>query len=208
LLNARSIINFKAFVVPLTALDIGPAVTESMMSFLGSVDVVLGAGAITAWVDYRGVGTRLTQGVGQANTQQAPLLDRPDTDTTTCHSAAAEPLFSGNRLMSKMRRLLGLGAGLALALSTGLAGAADKPTLKIGYVDGWSDSVATTHVAAEIIKEKLGYDVQLMPVATGIMWQGVAKGQLDAMLSAWLPVTHGAYYEKMKARTSTTRKSA
>jgi len=100
--------------------------------------------------------------------------------------------------MSKMRRLLGLGAGLALALSTGLAGAADKPTLKIGYVDGWSDSVATTHVAAEIIKEKLGYDVQLMPVATGIMWQGVAKGQLDAMLSAWLPVTHGAYYEKLK----------
>lgn len=100
--------------------------------------------------------------------------------------------------MSKMRRLLGLGAGLALALSAGLAGAADKPTLKIGYVDGWSDSVATTHVAAEIIKQKLGYDVQLMPVATGIMWQGVAKGQLDAMLSAWLPVTHGAYYEKLK----------
>ncbi|MET1077937.1 MAG: glycine betaine ABC transporter substrate-binding protein [Pseudomonas sp.] len=98
----------------------------------------------------------------------------------------------------KMRRLLGLGAGLVLAASAGLSGAADKAALKIGYVDGWSDSVATTHVAAEVIKSKLGYDVQLMPVATGIMWQGVAKGQLDAMLSAWLPVTHGAYYEKMK----------
>ncbi|HLD67272.1 MAG TPA: glycine betaine ABC transporter substrate-binding protein, partial [Pseudomonas sp.] len=77
-------------------------------------------------------------------------------------------------------------------------GAADKAALKIGYVDGWADSVATTHVAAEVIKQKLGYEVQLMPVATGIMWQGVAKGQLDAMLSAWLPVTHGAYYEKLK----------
>jgi len=48
---------------------------------------------------------------------------------------------------------------------------ADSKTLSIGYVDGWSDSVATTHVAAEVIKAKLGYDVKLQAVATGIMWQ-------------------------------------
>lgn len=97
-----------------------------------------------------------------------------------------------------MRRLMGVGAGLLLAMGMGSAVAAEKPTLKIGYVDGWADSVATTHVAAEVIREKFGYPVELMPVATGIMWQGVAKGQLDAMLSAWLPVTHGSYYEKLK----------
>ena len=85
-----------------------------------------------------------------------------------------------------------------LAMSAGLANAQSKPTLNIGYVDGWSDSVATTHVAAEVIKQKLGYDVKLMPVATGIMWQGVATGKLDAMLSAWLPVTHGEYWAKNK----------
>jgi glycine betaine/proline transport system substrate-binding protein len=68
----------------------------------------------------------------------------------------------------------------------------------IGYVDGWSDSVATTNVAAEVIKQKLGYDVKLQAVATGIMWQGVATGKLDAMLSAWLPVTHGDYWAKNK----------
>jgi len=87
---------------------------------------------------------------------------------------------------------------LVLAMSAGLASAQSKPTLNIGYVDGWSDSVATTHVAAEVIKQKLGYDVKLMPVATGIMWQGVATGKLDAMLSAWLPVTHGEYWAKNK----------
>ena len=100
-----------------------------------------------------------------------------------------------------MRRLLIAGAALTLAMSGGLAGAQTgqtKPTLNIGYVDGWSDSVATTHVAAEVIKQKLGYDVKLMPVATGIMWQGVATGKLDAMLSAWLPVTHGEYWTKNK----------
>jgi glycine betaine/proline transport system substrate-binding protein len=75
---------------------------------------------------------------------------------------------------------------------------ADSKTLSIGYVDGWSDSVATTHVAAEVIKQKLGYDVKLQAVATGIMWQGVATGKLDAMLSAWLPVTHGEYWAKNK----------
>ena len=95
----------------------------------------------------------------------------------------------------KMRRLLGAGAALVLAMSAVQAMAKE---VSIGYVDGWSDSVATTHVAAEVIKQKLGYDVKLMPVATGIMWQGVATGKLDAMLSAWLPVTHGEYWAKNK----------
>lgn len=98
----------------------------------------------------------------------------------------------------KIRRILGAGAALVLAISSTLAIAETKPTLSIGYVDGWSDSVATTHVAAEVIKQKLGYDVKLMPVATGIMWQGVATGKLDLMLSAWLPVTHGEYWTKNK----------
>ena len=97
----------------------------------------------------------------------------------------------------KMRRLLGAVATLVVAMSSTLA-SADSKTLSIGYVDGWSDSVATTHVAAEVIKEKLGYDVKLQAVATGIMWQGVATGKLDAMLSAWLPVTHGEYWAKNK----------
>ncbi|QJI33010.1 glycine betaine ABC transporter substrate-binding protein [Pseudomonas sp. ADAK13] len=97
----------------------------------------------------------------------------------------------------KMRRLLGAAATLVVAMSSTLA-SADSKTLSIGYVDGWSDSVATTHVAAEVIKQKLGYDVKLQAVATGIMWQGVATGKLDAMLSAWLPVTHGEYWSKNK----------
>ena len=97
----------------------------------------------------------------------------------------------------KMRRLLVVGTALVLAISSTVASAETK-TLSIGYVDGWSDSVATTHVAAEVIKQKLGYDVKLQAVATGIMWQGVATGKLDAMLSAWLPVTHGEYWTKNK----------
>ena len=90
-----------------------------------------------------------------------------------------------------------LGAA-ALAIGMGSAFAADKPTLKIGYVNGWDDSVAVTHVAGEILQSKLGYTVELKPVEPAIMWQGVARGDLDATLSAWLPATHGEYYEKLK----------
>ena len=100
--------------------------------------------------------------------------------------------------MQHRRKLLCTGVALALAATTGLVQAADKPTIKIGYVESWSDSVATTYVAAEIIKKKLGYQVELVPVEAGLMWQGVARGDLDATLSAWLPVTHEAYYAKLK----------
>jgi len=97
--------------------------------------------------------------------------------------------------LKTVRRFLGVGTALVLAMSAAQAKAKE---VSIGYVDGWADSVATTNVAAEVIKQKLGYDVKLQAVATGIMWQGVATGKLDAMLSAWLPVTHGEYWTKNK----------
>ena len=98
-----------------------------------------------------------------------------------------------------MRTLKTLCLGVAaLAIGMGSALAADKPTLKIGYVNGWDDSVAATHVAGEILQSRLGYKVELKPVEPAIMWQGVARGDLDATLSAWLPATHGEYFEKLK----------
>ncbi len=97
--------------------------------------------------------------------------------------------------------LQGLGiAALAMGMTTAMA--ADKPTLTIGYVNGWDDSVAATHVAGEILREKLGYGVELKPVEPAIMWQGVARGDLDLTLSAWLPATHGEYYEKLKDKVT------
>ncbi len=99
----------------------------------------------------------------------------------------------------KRREFLTQTLGLsALALSGGAALAQSKPTLKIGFVDGWSDSVATTHLAAAIMRSKLNVNVELVPLAAGIMWQGVARGDIDMTLSAWLPVTHEAYLTSFK----------
>lgn len=101
--------------------------------------------------------------------------------------------------MQNMKNLCLQSLGVAaLALGMSSAMAADKPTLNIGYVNGWDDSVAATFVAGEILQSKLGYTVALKPVEPAIMWQGVARGDLDATLSAWLPATHGEYFEKLK----------
>ncbi|WPC04824.1 glycine betaine ABC transporter substrate-binding protein [Pseudomonas benzenivorans] len=100
-----------------------------------------------------------------------------------------------------MRKLKTLTQGLAaaaLALGMTTAMAADKPTLTFGFVNGWDDSVATSYLAAEIIESKLGYDVELKPLEPAIMWQGVGRGDIDGLLSAWLPVTHGEYLTKVQ----------
>ncbi|MDB5848915.1 MAG: Substrate-binding region of ABC-type glycine betaine transport system [Rhodoferax sp.] len=100
---------------------------------------------------------------------------------------------------SPRRQFLTQGLALsAMAVAGGGALAQAKPTIKIGFVDGWSDSVATTNLAAALIRSKLGYPVELVPLAAGIMWQGVARGDLDCTLSAWLPVTHEAYLTSFK----------
>src|SRR5690606_17871367 len=121
--------------------------------------------------------------------------------------------FNGEDGLSAVRRHIGLQgrrqgerhmfkktlrtAALALGLSTG-AQAADQPTLTSGYVDGWDESVAAVHVVVDILQHKLGYPVEIKAVEAAIMWQGVARGDLDGTLSAWLPATHGEYYARLK----------
>ncbi|MCW5321282.1 glycine betaine ABC transporter substrate-binding protein [Verminephrobacter aporrectodeae subsp. tuberculatae] len=96
-----------------------------------------------------------------------------------------------------LTRTLGLAAALALPGRAAWA-QQGKPAIRIGVVDGWADSVATTQLAAAVIRSKLGHPVELVSVAAGLMWQGVARGDLDATLAAWLPVTHGAYMANFK----------
>src|SRR5690606_24868567 len=41
-----------------------------------------------------------------------------------------------------------------------------------------------------------GYEVNLTSVDAGPMWTGVAQGDFDAIVAAWLPATHAAYWEQ------------
>lgn len=80
----------------------------------------------------------------------------------------------------------------------GMVVVVDKLVIIIGYVDGWLDSVVIIYVVVEVICEKFGYEVKLMLVVVGIMWQGVVCGKFDVMFLVWLLGIYGVYYEKMK----------
>lgn len=85
-------------------------------------------------------------------------------------------------------------AMVAMAAVPGFAG--DKGKVKIAYVE-WDCATASTNVAKAAL-EKMGYDVEVLPVAAAAMWQAVATGDVDGMVTAWLPVTHGDYLAKVK----------
>lgn len=86
-------------------------------------------------------------------------------------------------------------AATALGLAAGAA-QAEKKDLTIAYVE-WSDAVVATNVVKTALEEK-GYKVKIVPLSGAAMWQAVATGEADAMVAAWLPATHAAYYAKLK----------
>ena len=69
------------------------------------------------------------------------------------------------------------------------------PTIRIGWT-AWSDAELVTRLARRVLEDRMGYHVRLVMADIGVQYQGVASGDLDAMLMAWLPVTHAAYWTK------------
>ncbi|MDD3023719.1 MAG: glycine betaine ABC transporter substrate-binding protein, partial [Syntrophomonadaceae bacterium] len=73
---------------------------------------------------------------------------------------------------------------------------ADKGTVKILYVE-WACATASSHVMADILENNMGYKVELTPVSAPLLFEGLANGDADAMTTAWLPITHKSYMEKV-----------
>lgn len=73
----------------------------------------------------------------------------------------------------------------------------EEKKVELIYVE-WASEVASTNLVKAVLQEKMGYDVDMIPVSAAAMWQGIASGDADAMVAAWLPTTHGHYLEKMK----------
>jgi glycine betaine/proline transport system substrate-binding protein len=88
-------------------------------------------------------------------------------------------------------------AGLMVASSLIPALAADKGEVELAYVE-WSSEVASTNVVRAVLQERMGYEVDILPVSAAAMWQAVATGDVDGLVAAWLPTTHGHYLEKVK----------
>ena len=81
-----------------------------------------------------------------------------------------------------------------LVLSLGLALSAYADTVRIGWT-AWSDAEFITKLAAQVIEDRLGQDVELIQTDIAPQYQGLASGDIDVMLMAWLPGTHEDYME-------------
>lgn len=99
-------------------------------------------------------------------------------------------------MLFKKKSVFVLTLVLVLSVAAQISHAAD---LTLGYVE-WDCAVSQTHIVAAVLEEHFDLDVDLISVDAGIMWTGLAQGDLDAIVSAWLPVTHGFYWDRYQDR--------
>ncbi|MDR5836228.1 glycine betaine ABC transporter substrate-binding protein [Caballeronia sp. LZ034LL] len=90
-----------------------------------------------------------------------------------------------------------LQAGIAVSTAAFALTASAADPLKISLAN-WADTQAVTYTAKYVLETKLNQPVTLIVADLGIQFQGVARGDVDLMLGAWLPVTHAAYYARFK----------
>ncbi len=67
-------------------------------------------------------------------------------------------------------------------------------TISIGWMP-WEEAIAVTNLWTVILEEN-GYEVQQEQLDPGIVYDGIASGDLDIFLDAWLPNTHSNYMDQ------------
>src|ERR671921_590337 len=95
--------------------------------------------------------------------------------------------------MSVSKRLLALMSALVVAVLVvagcggGGASSTSGGTLTLGSI-GWQEDVAVANLTKVVLEEDLDYDeVDLKTLDVGLLFEGVAGGDLDAFLDVWIP---------------------
>src|SRR5699024_8692384 len=101
-------------------------------------------------------------------------------------------------MLKHVRKTVGL-AGLSAALVFGAAGTAmaASDTINLGYTN-WVGAEFNTKLAQLTIEKNFDVKVKETNAAIALQFQGVASGDIDGMLMAWLPDTHADYWKKYK----------
>jgi glycine betaine/proline transport system substrate-binding protein len=71
--------------------------------------------------------------------------------------------------------------------------------LQLGYTND-STSIITSNVVKAVLVEKLGTSVKMTAYPVDKLWGEVATGNVDVMVSAWLPQSHAALLKKYKGQ--------
>src|SRR5215203_6468157 len=96
--------------------------------------------------------------------------------------------------MSVSKRLLALMSALVVALLVvagcgggGASSSSSGGTLTLGNI-GWQENVAVANLTKVVLEEDLDYqEVELKTLDVGLLFEGVAGGDLDAFQDVWIP---------------------
>jgi glycine betaine/proline transport system substrate-binding protein len=104
-------------------------------------------------------------------------------------------LAEEGRLMNVSKRLLALMSALVVAIlvlagcGSGGGGASSTSggTLTLGNI-GWTENIAVANLTKVVLEEDLDYEeVELKTLDVGLLFEGVAGGDLDAFQDVWIP---------------------
>lgn len=70
----------------------------------------------------------------------------------------------------------------------------DAKKITIGYM-AWDEAIAASYLWKNILESK-GYEVELKNAEAGVVYQGLARGDIDLFLDGWLPQTHASYWDE------------
>lgn len=153
----------------------------------------LGQGVLSA-VQRSQVGSGFVYGVGIVIL--AIIMDRFTQALNRPSSATQEP----TKAAKKKKTIIGILVAVVIVIFGVIgnmsSGSSSKGTIMLAYAEA-DDQVASTNVIAQVLEDQ-GYDVQMTSLDIPVTWQAVAKRQADAMVGAWLPVTHKAQYDQYK----------
>lgn len=120
------------------------------------------------------------------------------------------PRGAVRRPLTRRAALLGGGAGL-MGLGLAACGSDDSgggstssdnggggggETITLGYIPSWTDGLSTAYLLDNRLTA-MGYTVEHEPITeAGVLYAGLAQGDVDIFPSAWPEVTHASYMEE------------
>ncbi len=66
--------------------------------------------------------------------------------------------------------------------------------MTVGLVS-WACAMGSSNVLKHVL-EGVGYSVTLNTAEAGVMYTGLANGDIDLTTTAWVPLTHAQYMER------------
>lgn len=104
-------------------------------------------------------------------------------------------------LKDNMNRILKFLALITVAafIATGCQSASEESqkTADLVYVN-WAEGIAYTHLAENVLEQKMGFEVNLTSADVGPAYTAIANGDQDAFMETWLPVLHSNYIDRFE----------